>query len=83
MHCGFASYCYYTATGLLDEMSKYEVNQDANAALQIYEQTLAQILTLLRGYQACKDITKYKKERQKDHSDVSQVWTGTQKLTAF
>lgn len=48
--------------------------------LQIYEQTLAQILTLLRGCRGCKDTAKFRNMVQKDHSDVAQVWAGTQKL---
>lgn len=58
-------------------MNKYEVNQDANAE-QNWEQTIGQILTILRG---CKEVAKFRNMGQKDQSDMAQVRPATQKLT--
>lgn len=58
-------------------MSKYEVNQDANAE-QNSEETTGQIPTVLRG---CKEVAKFRNMGRNDQSGMAQVWPATQKLT--
>lgn len=58
-------------------MSKYEVNQDANAE-QNWEEITGQIPTVLRG---CKKVAKFRNMGRNDQSGMAQVWPATQKFT--
>lgn len=57
MLCGFTSYCYYKWLGLIDEMSKYEVNQDTNTLhCKFMNKHYPKFLTPLRGCRGCKEV---------------------------